>query len=62
MSVLEELGIEEKDTLLVLNKIDALADRAQLDGLLEPLSERDSDQRPAKHGPRATGRPQPAKP
>jgi GTP-binding protein HflX len=33
-SVLKELGIEEKDTLLVLNKIDALADRAQLDGLL----------------------------
>ncbi len=32
--VLEELGIEEKDTLLVLNKIDALTDRAQLDGLL----------------------------
>lgn len=33
--VLEELGIEEKDTLLVLNKVDALTDRAQLDGLLE---------------------------
>ncbi|HEY1600189.1 MAG TPA: GTPase HflX [Pirellulales bacterium] len=33
--VLEELGIEEKDTLLVLNKVDALADRIQLDGLLE---------------------------
>src|SRR6185437_16207033 len=33
--VLEELGIEEKDTLLVLNKIDALEDHAQRDGLLE---------------------------
>ena len=33
--VLEELGIEEKDTLLVLNKVDALVDRGQLDGLLE---------------------------
>ena len=32
--MLEGLGIEEKDTLLVLNKIDALADRVQLDGLL----------------------------
>jgi GTPase len=31
--VLEELGIQEKDTLLVLNKIDA-ADRTRLDGLL----------------------------
>ncbi|HEX5104820.1 MAG TPA: GTPase HflX, partial [Pirellulaceae bacterium] len=28
--VLQELGIEEKDTLLVLNKVDALADRADL--------------------------------
>jgi len=33
--VLEELGIEAKDTLLVLNKIDAAADRARLDSLLE---------------------------
>jgi GTP-binding protein HflX len=33
--VLRELGIEEKDTLLVLNKIDAVEDRAQLDGLLK---------------------------
>lgn len=32
--VVEELGIQAKDMLLVLNKIDALADRAQLDGLL----------------------------
>ncbi len=34
-NVLEELGIQEKDTLLVLNKIDALEDRSQLDGLLQ---------------------------
>jgi GTP-binding protein HflX len=33
-AVLQELGIEEKDTLLVLNKVDALSDRVQLDGLL----------------------------
>ena len=32
--VLEEIGIQAKDTLLVLNKIDALPDRARLDGLL----------------------------
>jgi GTP-binding protein HflX len=32
--VLEELGIEQKDTLLVLNKIDALPDRVRVDGLL----------------------------
>ena len=32
--VFEELGIQEKNTLLVLNKIDALADRTRLDGLL----------------------------
>lgn len=32
--VLEELGIEAKDTLLVLNKADRLKDRSQLEGLL----------------------------
>lgn len=32
--VFEELGIEQKRTLLVLNKIDALDDRGRLDGLL----------------------------
>jgi GTP-binding protein HflX len=32
--VLEELGIEQKDTLLVLNKIDALPDRLRVEGLL----------------------------
>ncbi len=32
--VLEEIGIRQKDTLLVLNKIDALPGRARLDGLL----------------------------
>jgi len=44
--VLEELGIEEKDTLLVLNKIDALPARGPLEGILNryphaiPLSAR----------------------
>ena len=32
--VLEEIGIEEKDMLLVINKVDALPDRIRLDGLL----------------------------
>ncbi len=32
--VLEELGIEAKDTLLVLNKIDAAPDRATINGLM----------------------------
>ncbi len=32
--VIEELGIEAKDTLLVLNQVDRLQDRAQLDALL----------------------------
>ena len=32
--VLEEIGIEAKDSLLVVNKVDALEDRARLDGLL----------------------------
>ena len=32
--VLEEIGIQQKDTLLVLNKVDALPDRIRLDGLL----------------------------
>ena len=32
--VLEEIGIEQKDTLLVLNKVDAMPDRARLDGLI----------------------------
>jgi GTP-binding protein HflX len=32
--VLEELGIQEKDTLLVLNKIDMLTERGRLDKLL----------------------------
>jgi GTP-binding protein HflX len=32
--VLEELGIEEKDTVLVLNKTDALPPDARLEGLL----------------------------
>ncbi|NBX31010.1 GTPase HflX, partial [bacterium] len=33
-SVLEELGVDEKDTLLVLNKLDAVADAAVRDRLL----------------------------
>jgi GTPase len=33
-SVLEEIGIQRKDTLLVINKVDALPDRIRLDGLL----------------------------
>jgi GTP-binding protein HflX len=32
--VLDEINIRQKDTLLVVNKIDALPDRARLDGLL----------------------------
>lgn len=32
--VLEEIGIQKKDTLLVINKIDALPDRVRIDGLL----------------------------
>ncbi len=32
--VLEEIGIEAKDTLLVINKIDAVEDRARVDGVL----------------------------
>jgi len=32
--VLEEIGIGAKDTVLVINKIDALPDRARVDGLL----------------------------
>jgi len=33
-AVLKELGIEEKDTLLVLNKVDALENPARIDGVL----------------------------
>jgi GTPase len=33
-AVLEEIGIQRKDTLLVINKTDALPDRIRLDGLL----------------------------
>ena len=32
--VLEEIDIQSKDTLLVINKVDAMPDRARLDGLL----------------------------
>jgi GTPase len=33
--VLEEIGMQRKDTLLVINKVDALPDRARLEGLLK---------------------------
>jgi GTP-binding protein HflX len=32
--VLGEIGIDQKDTLLVINKVDAMPDRARLDGLM----------------------------
>jgi len=32
--VLEEIGIQQKDALLVINKVDALADRLRVDGIL----------------------------
>ncbi len=32
--VLEEIGIEEKDTLLILNKVDAVSDRSVVDALV----------------------------
>jgi GTP-binding protein HflX len=44
--VLEEIGIQQKDTLLVINKVDAMPDRMRLDGILSrypnavPLSAR----------------------
>ena len=54
--VLEEIGIRQKDTLLVLNKIDALPDRARLDGLLSRYP--DAVAVSARNGPGAgaTGR------
>ena len=48
--VLEALGIEQKDTLLVLNKIDALPDRVRVDGLLNRYPQRDADQCPLGPG------------
>ena len=48
--VLEEIGIEEKDTLLVLNKIDRCADSGTTRRPAEPLSERHPDQRPHAQG------------
>lgn len=33
-NVLEEIGIQRKDTLLVINKVDALPDRLRLDGIM----------------------------
>ena len=54
--VLEELGIEAKDTLLVLNKIDAVPDRGRVDRPAGPLSERAADQRSPRDRLAATGR------
>ena len=54
--VLEEIGIQEKDTLLVLNKIDALPDRARLDGLLSRYPNAIADQRPDRPRPGRAGR------
>ena len=62
--VLEEIDIRQKDTLLVINKIDALPDRARLDGLLSrypdamPISAQ-SGARPAATGRRGERRPEP---
>ena len=53
--VLEELGIQAKDTLLVLNKIDAI-DRGELAALAEPLSACRADQRALGPGHRAIDR------
>ncbi len=58
--VLEEIDIRQKDTLLVINKIDALPDRARLDGLLSrypdavPISaaERPRPEAPGRRGER----------
>ena len=49
--MLEELGIEAKDTLLVLNKIDAVPDRGSSTRLLDRYPNAVPRQRP--HGPRA---------
>ena len=38
--MLEELGIQQKDTLLVLNKIDALPTESRVDGLLNRYPQR----------------------
>ena len=54
--VLEELGIEEKDTLLVLNKIDCACGSRAARRPARALSQRDPDQRPRKQGLGTTGR------
>ena len=65
--VLEEIGIQQKDTLLVINKIDALPDRVRLDGLLSrypdavPISARTGFGL-AQSGRRGERRPQPQLP
>ena len=42
--VLKELDIQEKDTLLVINKIDAMPSRVSLEAILRRLSARHSGQ------------------
>ena len=49
--VLEEIGIQEKDTLLVLNKIDNLASHAAVGRRLAALSERGPRQRAGRARP-----------
>ena len=48
--VLEELGINEKDTILVLNQIDAIAEHGTLEPLIAALSVGDSGQRRTGEG------------
>ena len=50
--MLEELGIEEKDTLLVLNKVDAAGQPHQIDQPAGSLSQRRADQRTHRAGTR----------
>ena len=49
--VLDEIGIREKDTLLVLNKIDAVGERARLDALRNRYPSAIADQRPDRARP-----------
>ncbi len=53
--VLEEIGIQRKDSLLVVNKVDALPDRLRLDGLLGAIR-RGAHQCPDGLGAHQSGR------
>ena len=53
--VLEELGINQKDTILVLNQIDAIHEHGTLEPLLAPLPVGDSGQRPHGRRPESPG-------